>query len=258
MSCTRQPRNQQKEPNLSPAREQQRFEQKWLEPLPTPAEHLSRRDGSVNTVPRSSGTLASLAKQSNRLLQSVITRMDKCSTFHSSGSTSSKITTSHNMARVYSARSRASRHALASAPNVDKRVLFEASTSANSFVRHFAFSDASFAPKFTVLCRSFHSAIQTVVLKPSQAFVIRIACFMLRRSSAAVISFSGTHFAPTSVGFSVTETFGNCKAFSCTLCCNQKNLVLTSLGISWFSFKCQTDVTACIAVYGDSKINSHL
>ena len=40
---------------------------------------LSRRDATVNAVPRSSGTLASLAKQSNKLLQPVTTRMGKCS-----------------------------------------------------------------------------------------------------------------------------------------------------------------------------------
>ena len=93
---------------------------------PTPAEHLSRRDATVNAVPRSSGTLASLAKRSNKLLQSVITRMGKCSSSHSSGKTLHPITTSHNIAHVYSARSRASRHALASAPKVDRMVRFEA------------------------------------------------------------------------------------------------------------------------------------
>ena len=51
--------------------------------LPTPAEHLSRREATVNAVPRSSGTRASLAKQLNKLLQSVITRMGKCSSLHS-------------------------------------------------------------------------------------------------------------------------------------------------------------------------------
>ena len=47
--------------------------------LSTPAEHRSRREATINAVPRSSGTLASVAKQSNKLLQSAITRMDKCS-----------------------------------------------------------------------------------------------------------------------------------------------------------------------------------
>ena len=93
---------------------------------PTFAEHLSRRDATVNGVPRSSGTLASLAKQSNKLLQPVTTRMGKCSSLHSSGEILFPINTSHHSARVYSARSRASRRALASAPKVDRMVLFEA------------------------------------------------------------------------------------------------------------------------------------
>ena len=60
-------------------------------------------------------------RQSNKLLQSVITpRMD------SSGKTLAPISTSHNMARVYSARSRASRQALASVPKVDRMVHFDA------------------------------------------------------------------------------------------------------------------------------------
>ena len=64
---------------------------------------------TVNAVPRSSGTLASLAKQSNKLLQPVTTRMGKCSSLHSSREILFPINTSHNIARVYSARSRASR-----------------------------------------------------------------------------------------------------------------------------------------------------
>ena len=40
--------------------------------LPTPTEHLSRRDPTVHAIRRSSSTLASLAKQFNKLLQSVI------------------------------------------------------------------------------------------------------------------------------------------------------------------------------------------
>ena len=94
--------------------------------LPTPAEHLSHRDATVNAVFRSSGTLASLARQSSKLLQSVMTRIGKCSSFHSSGNTSLPIAASHNTAGVYSARSRASRHAIASTPKVDKMVVFEA------------------------------------------------------------------------------------------------------------------------------------
>ena len=94
--------------------------------LPIPVEHLSRRDATVNAVPRSSGTLASLAKQSSKLSQSIITQIGKCSSFHLSGDSSLPITTSHNIAGVYSARSRASRHAIASTPKVDKMVLFEA------------------------------------------------------------------------------------------------------------------------------------
>ena len=43
---------------------------------------------------------------------------------HSSGKTLPPITTSHNIARVYSAKTRASRHALASAPKVDRMVRF--------------------------------------------------------------------------------------------------------------------------------------
>ena len=43
-----------------------------------------------------------------------------------SGKTLATISTSHNIAHVYSARSRASRHALASAPEVDRMVLFDA------------------------------------------------------------------------------------------------------------------------------------
>ena len=91
--------------------------------LPTPAEHLSRRDATVNAVPRSSGTLASLAEQSNKLSHSVNSRMGKCSSPHSSGKT---LPLPHNIARVCSAKSRASRHALASAPKVDRMVRFEA------------------------------------------------------------------------------------------------------------------------------------
>ena len=40
--------------------------------LPTPTEHFSRRDPTVNPVLRYSGTLASLAKQSNKLSHSII------------------------------------------------------------------------------------------------------------------------------------------------------------------------------------------
>ena len=98
----------------------------WSVSLPLLPNTLSRRGATVNAVPRSSSTLASLAKCSNKLLQSVITRMGKCSSTHSSGKTLHPITTSHNIARVYSARSRASRHALASAPKVDRMVRFEA------------------------------------------------------------------------------------------------------------------------------------
>ena len=82
-------------------------------------------DATVNAVPRSSGTLASLAKHSNKLPQSVITRMAKCSSLHSSGKTLHPITASHNNALVYSASSRASRRALDSAPKVDRIVRFE-------------------------------------------------------------------------------------------------------------------------------------
>ena len=39
--------------------------------LPTPTEHISRRDPTVNAVLRSPSTLAPLARQSNKLLQSV-------------------------------------------------------------------------------------------------------------------------------------------------------------------------------------------
>ena len=73
--------------------------------LPTPAEHPSRKRRHCQPAPRSSGTLASLARQSNNLLQSVITRMGKCSSFHSCGITSPQITTSHKVTRVYYARS---------------------------------------------------------------------------------------------------------------------------------------------------------
>ena len=83
-------------------------------------------DATVNAVPRSSGTFASLAKQSNKLLQCVITRMGECSSLHSSGKFVSPIGTTRNIARVYSASSRASRHALASVPKVDRMVRIEA------------------------------------------------------------------------------------------------------------------------------------
>ena len=86
--------------------------------LPTPAEHLSRRDATVNAVPRSSGTLASLARQSNKLSQSVITRIEKRSSVHHQH-------LRHNMARVFSARSSTSRQALASVPKVDRMVRIE-------------------------------------------------------------------------------------------------------------------------------------
>ena len=75
--------------------------------LPTPAEHLSQRCHSQCRP----SILASLAKQSNKLLQSVIFLVSKCSSVHSSSKTQAKllpqsapISTSHNIARVYSAR----------------------------------------------------------------------------------------------------------------------------------------------------------
>ena len=50
-----------------------------------------------------------------KLLQFVITLIGKCSSVLSSGKTLAPFSTSHNIARVYSAGSRASRHTLASA-----------------------------------------------------------------------------------------------------------------------------------------------
>ena len=78
-----------------------------------------------SAVPRSSGTLASLARESNKLLQSVITRVGAPSTIRQAKPLL-RLSTSLNMARVYSARSRASRQALALAPKVDRMVRFDA------------------------------------------------------------------------------------------------------------------------------------
>ena len=93
--------------------------------LPTPAEHLSRRDGTFNAVPRSSGTLASLARQSNKLLQSVITRVRKCSSVHSSRQNSCALQHLTQHGSCVFCQVKASRQALASAPNVDTMDRFE-------------------------------------------------------------------------------------------------------------------------------------
>ena len=58
-------------------------------------------------------------------IEQALAIMQSCSSFNSSKSTSPPITTWYQIARVHSAGSKASRHALASAPDVNQMVFFK-------------------------------------------------------------------------------------------------------------------------------------